>query len=375
MPARALPFVICAALAAGCPGPKTGKPVFDPDDLASLDAKPDRDALREDLEMTIREAHRALSGGYEEAYLDGLSRDRSLIMIVLGPQALVGYDPAVCQLRRSFNERVEFVSKRLEVHVSADGGVGWSNDELSYRVFKGERRVLIPVRVTGVYERRAGKWLLVQEHMSYAKADAEAFADAAEGRAARPLAFEDYLSPGPVAKEVRAIVQKLIIDSDDTRVAHVSTDEGALLLGSDAERVIRDDEIGDVSTVRALYGYDTTVRSSDLRVKLSSTGNVAWAAANLAVTKDREEEGPVSLRVRATWVLERQTVEGTPTWRVVQTHVSLPICPRELKKRAFGEADPDADEGIEGCGDQVASAASPPAGAGGSAVVIAGSDK
>jgi ketosteroid isomerase-like protein len=336
--------------AAGCPKAPTIKKNVAPEDLVGPESTPDEATLRADLEMTIREAHRALSGGYDEAYLDGLSRDERLVMFVLGPEALVGHKPVICKLRRQFYEDVEFVSKRLEVHISADGTTGWSNDELSYRVWHDERRVLIPVRATGVYERRAGKWLLVQEHMSYGIADDELEAMSVAGTAAAPQPIKNFVAPGDDAATVHDLVTRLVADADDARDKHVSVAARALFVGSDPTRVYRGKQMTSPDaalTVRGLFGYDSSAQASELRVKLSTTGTVAWAAANVVVEKQREGGEPVELRLRATWVLEKQN-DGV--WRAVQTHVSVPICPRELRIRAFGEPDPPDDSNTPGCG-------------------------
>lgn len=353
-------LTLLALLAAAC-GAKQKKGIgLDPDEIAAVEAKPDRAELADDLEMTIREAYRAISGGYDEAYLDGLSRDARLLMIEVGPHPLIGYDPAVCALRRQYEERVEFVSKRLDVHVSQDGTVGWSDDELSYRVYHNGHRSIIPLRATDVFERRAGKWLVVQEHVSYGIPDDEAAAASAKGSAAIPQAFEDYVSPGAGSTEVRDVVERLITDTDDTRAQNVSLGDDAIMIGVDPDRVLSGKALANASTIRALYGYDAKVTAHGLRVKLSSTGTVAWAAANVVVDTTRNEQ-PVSLQLRATWVLERGA-DKDHVWRVVQTHVSMPICRDELAMRAFGDTAPDKDT-TEGCqGAQVAASSGSPDG-------------
>jgi len=167
-------------LACRPPGGSTRPPPVVPEDP---DANMDRKALAADLAATIREGYLALSGGYEEAYLDGLARDKRLVLIDVGPDdVIIGFpDPEnernACKFRNQFIDRQPtVVSKRLEVHVSADGTAGWSFDEISYRILHEGRRVLIPMRSTGVYERRNGRWLLVQQHVSYGVPDAEIWA-------------------------------------------------------------------------------------------------------------------------------------------------------------------------------------------------------
>jgi ketosteroid isomerase-like protein len=346
-----------AFAACGSHGPK--KPnLLDPDE-AALDAKPDRAALADDLEMTIRESYRAISGGYDEAYLDGLSRDPRLVMLEVGPSPLVGYDPAVCALRRQYEERVEFVSKRLNVHISLDGSVGWADDELSYRVYHNGRRAIIPLRATDVFEMRAGKWLVTQEHVSYGIPDDEAAAETAAGKAAVPQPLDEYTSPGDAAKEVHDLLLRLVADADDTRTDHVSIEDGTIMIGVDPDRVLTGKELSAASTIRALYGYSAKVSAHDLRVKLSATGTVAWAAANVSVETTHDEK-PITLQLRATWVVEKNEKN---VWRVMQTHVSMPICRDELAVRAFGDTSPDKDTTAGCSGGQVAASSGSPEGA------------
>lgn len=335
-------FVVVASIAAAAAcgrGPSVKNPQLPGMDDPFLGGnEPDRAELEADLATTIRESYRAQSGGFEEAYLDGLARDKRLVLIDVGPDdVVIGYDPVACWARRQFSEReVEIVSKALHVGLSADGTVGWSYDELSYRVMHRGRKVIIPLRSTAVYERRAGRWLMVLEHVSYGIPDEDAFADAAAGRAVTPAALGDFTAPGREAAEVRDILERLIADTDDARVHHVSADEDVVILGSDPDREIRGALVADFATVRALYGYDATVGLGDLRVKSSTTGQVVWAAGNLVVRGTWRDQEAV-LPVRATWVVEKRG----EAWQVVQMHVSVPVTRAALSERVFGEAEPD----------------------------------
>src|SRR5262245_1698174 len=230
-----------AAAVAGC-GPGNSARVRDPgtypDDPARGLA---RSELVDDLRATVLEGYKALSGGYEEAYLDGLARDARLILIDVEPKDVVlGYEPAACRLRRQFpDKKMTLVSKSLEVHLSRDGTVGWTYDEVSYRVEHEGRRVIIPLRATGVYERSEGRWVKMMEHVSYGIPDDEAFSWAAGGTAPRPAALGDDTPPGDAAANVRQIILALIGDTDDTRILHVATGDDALVVGSDPDREIR----------------------------------------------------------------------------------------------------------------------------------------
>ena len=194
LPVSFLVLAACAAPHATVVQPQP--PLEDPSERGL-----DRAALARDLESTIRESYVSISGGYDEAYLDGLARDRRLVLIDVGPDdVLVGFDPRACALRQQFEDHTaEIATKRLEVHVSADGTAGWSFDELSYRVLHEGRRVIIPMRSTGVYERRNGRWLMVQAHVSYGVADDEVWDYAAGKHEGVPAPLDNWTSPGEPA--------------------------------------------------------------------------------------------------------------------------------------------------------------------------------
>jgi len=301
----------------------------------AVDPPLDAGELADDLRATILESYRAVSGGYEEAYLDGLVHDGRLVLIDVGPDdAIVGYDPMACRLRRQFPQRhLDIVSKSLEVHLARDLSTAWSYDEISYRVVQDGKRIVIPLRATGLYERRDGRWLLVQEHVSYGIPDDEALRDGAPGRGIRPKSLGDHTPPGRRAMEVRGILLKLIRDDDHGRLENVSTEPDVLVLGSDPEREKRGGAVAGAATIREILGNDLTAGARELRIQVGRTGTVAWAAGNVLVEGTRDDRR-ISLTLRATWVLEWRE----KAWRVVQMHLSLPIAEERLLERILGPA-------------------------------------
>lgn len=295
---------------------------------------PGPDALLADLRATVLESYEARSGGYEEAYLDSLTHDSKLILISVGPQDVVlGYDPLAAERNRPFRDRpATYVSKALDVRLAKDHTVAWVSDEISYRITQGTsppKQVLIPLRMTSVWERRTGRWIMTQEHVSYSVADEEALADAAAGRLQNPKPIGNTTSPG--GEPVRALLLRLIADDDDTRKKHVSAGPGSLFIASDSDRERRGERVAE-TTIRSMFGYDWEVRASDLRVQLAASGTVAWAAGNVVVQGTGDEDSR-ALPLRATWVLE---LDGAD-WKVVQTHVSVPVTSAELRARVLGD--------------------------------------
>jgi hypothetical protein len=323
-----LAFLGCVRPPAVDPGPLVPPPV-------ERGAVGDAQELARDLRSTVLESYRALTGGFVEAYLDGLAHDSELVLLDVAPEAaVVGFDAEKCRDRRPFPDQpVEIVSKALEVHVSEDRTVGWTYDEVSYRVFFARKRAAIPLRTTGVYERRGGRWILVLEHVSYGVPDDEALGDAERGYVQAPRALGDFVSDGGVAREVEGIVLSLLEDTGDARTVHVSVDDDALVVGSDPDRESHGKEVAQVATLRALYGYDFRVRATDLRVVSSGSGQAAWAAANVVIEKEGEA-GPVALPLRASWLLVRRN----GVFQVVQTHASVPVTQADLALRVVGEA-------------------------------------
>ena len=320
--------LVGTALACGATAPPPGQVALPPEMTAP---DPGADALLADLRATVLESYEARSGGYEEAYLDSLAHDEKLILISVGPDDVVlGYDPAASLRNRPFRDRMAlFVSKALEVQLSLDRTTAWVYDEISYRIELGSRRAIIPLRATSVWERRVGRWIQVQEHISYGVPDEEALADASSGRALLPKPFGNTTAAG--GEEVRAVLLRLIEDDDaGARKQHIAVGEGAVFVASDSDRERRGDRVAE-TTIRSMFGYDLEVRSSDLRVQVSPSGQAAWAAGNVIVEGTGDDKRRLPLR--ATWALEKR--DGT--WKVVQTHVSVPVSPTELARRVVGE--------------------------------------
>lgn len=295
----------------------------------------DAPALVDELRATVLESYRALTGGYEDAWREGLARDDSLVLLDVAPDSVViGFDPRKPVLHRPFADRtLAIVSKALEIHLSRDRSVGWTYDELSYRITHAGRRAILPLRATSVYERRDGAWVLVQQHVSYGIEDEDAFAAAVEGRLVDPAPIPDA-AMGPGAAEVRAIVLDLLRDDGDARDRYVSREPIALVVASDPDREKRGAQVAEAPTVRALFHYEYEVRLGGVRVTVSRSGTVGWAAANVFIVGSREGR-TFRLPLRVTLVLEKRPAG----WRLLQTHASVPITERALALEAFGEED------------------------------------
>lgn len=50
--------------------------------------------------------------------------------------------------------------------VSAAGNVAWVATDATFRIKEGGQEIVLPARMTAVFEKRDGKWLIVQSHFS-----------------------------------------------------------------------------------------------------------------------------------------------------------------------------------------------------------------
>jgi ketosteroid isomerase-like protein len=326
-------WLLILLLAGACGGkkPPTGPAITpEPDDVT------DPQALREDLEATFRESMISLANDYDDLYLDGLVRDKRLTIVDVNPgDVVLGFDVEAVSRRRLFPERAYVIDVQdLDVALSADRTSAWSFAHLSYRVFVDGRRATIPLRSTALFERKEGRWLKVVEHVSYGVSDVRALADAAAGKSAPPKEIADRGDTGKEAAEVRSIVETSLGGGASAAVV-VSVGDEALLLGSDPTRELRGADIAQVVSPAALYA-GSEVTAKDLRVGFVGSKSVAFVLGNLTVGS-----GGFALGVRATWILEKRA-EG---WRIVQTHVSVPVPRTRLALEVFGDPEIDPREG------------------------------
>ncbi|HEY6261527.1 MAG TPA: nuclear transport factor 2 family protein [Nitrospiraceae bacterium] len=122
-------------------------------------------------EETIRTLVRANA----EKDLTTLSRlmahDADITSYTIGGRKYVGWPEFEREMREEFNSVQKLDIPIHELKVWTKGDLAWFTMELDYIRFVGEgadpKRTIIPLRETGVLERREGQWMLLSWHESF----------------------------------------------------------------------------------------------------------------------------------------------------------------------------------------------------------------
>lgn len=290
---------------------------------------PPSDELLRELESAALESFSQLSLGSLGAYTDGMRSDRPVVLLGarLGDTYVGDVGGSEDVDRRPLADLYpQLLSKNLDIHVSSTGAVGWMFDELSYRVPVEGRWASVPIRFTAVFTRDVDRWVLAMDHWSYPRPTAEI------AEAAVPV---DELAGDRHGSGTNALITLVgRLENGDTRARALgrSLDDRAVLLLPGAEAEFHGADIASAPTLLELFGARGTVGLRDFRIEAARSGDVAWMAANLVVSRQRAPE----LLLRATYVF----VHGERGWQVVSEHVSAPVPEGFFEKLLFGEAEP-----------------------------------
>jgi hypothetical protein len=332
-----MPVVALIAVTA-CAKPPAPPPVAPTRSISeSLPAPAD---LRRELEATVLEGYSQLSLGNVEAYRDQMAADVDVVLIELGPGEVARgrrEDLGVGALQLKPCDAV--LSRNLDVRLSADGSVGWVFDDVSCRLpdpFAG-REAAIPLRLTAVYQRYVDSWVLVQQHASYAVPAGQIlrWTRAGEGRRPPRLGGE-VVAPDSPSGAVLARLAATIAGAGSWRVGERAIDPAATLLLPGPEDEYRGAAIDGAPTLARMF-QARAAALVEARVRLARNERVAWVVGSVEVRGEAEDQ-PFALWLRVTAVLERGGGDADP-WQLVQTHVSAPILPAQLRSRVFGARD------------------------------------
>lgn len=320
-------------LSTACAGNgNNGADSVDPADVQPEMPEVPRDVLVHDLEATVIENYGHLSLGNFSAFRDGLSADEPVTLLGITPgDVVIGRRPSDAGRDRRIYRVLgpTLLSKNLDVHLSEDGFVGWTFDEMSYRVPYQGRTASIPIRSTELYVRDFDRWVLVMQHQSYAVSFDDLRTLASSGVLEAPRRFPSRASARG-SRELISLVGRL----HNAGSRPIAQGDAALVLLPDRDHEVRGADAAQTSSLATLFGAGTTVGLRDYRIGLAKSGKVAWMAANL-VARAGAGEGTgaaVDIGLRGTYVFQR----GAAGWEVVQMHISAAVLEAELSRRMFG---------------------------------------
>jgi hypothetical protein len=322
---------LLALLAAACSSSNGSVDTVNPVDVHQDVPEVPREVLDHDLEATVMENYSHLSLGNFSAFRDGLSQDQPVALIGVTPaDVVVGRRPPDAARDRRLYRVLgpTLLSKNLDVHLSIDGSVGWTFDEMSYRVPYQGRTASIPIRSTELYLRDFDRWVLVMQHQSYAVSIDDLRTLASSGALEAPKRFPSRaLEKG--SRDLIALVGRLHNESGP-----IARGDGVLVLLPDRDHELRGVDAAQASSLAALFGAGSTVGLRDYRIAFAKDGRVAWMAANLVVRTSVGEGSAASVDIglRGTYVFEK----GAAGWEVVQMHISAAVPEGELSRRMFG---------------------------------------
>lgn len=285
------------------------------------------------LESTVLEIYSHLTLGNFAAYRDSLASEEPVALIGVRPDdVVIGLRPAAAARDRRLYRLMSptLLAKNLDIHLSDDASVGWTFDELSYRVQYGGRAASIPIRNTSLFIRDFDRWVLVMEHQSYPTSidDLRARAAARREPIARRFASRHEVAP---ARELVRLVGLLHNAEPRELSRRFAPGNDTLVLLPDRDHELHgSDAVGGPSLAR-LFGPGTTVGLRDYRIGVAKSESLAWMAANL-VLRTMVNDQKVDIALRGTYVFQR----GRQGWELTQMHVSAPLDERELTLRVFG---------------------------------------
>ena len=126
-----------------------------------------------ELETTVRALVRANAEKDFPAMSQLMAHDADIISYSIGGRKYLGWPELERDIQEEFAKASALDLPISELKVWSKGDIGWYTMELDYvRVFgKGpdQQRTILPLRETGVLERRNGQWILLSWHESFRK--------------------------------------------------------------------------------------------------------------------------------------------------------------------------------------------------------------
>ena len=99
-----------------------------------------------------------------------MAKDPDVVVYTIGGRKYVGWDEVAKAMQEEFDAADRLDVTITDIHVWQHGDVAWFTMELNYNRLEGneegQKPMVLPLRDTGVLERRHGQWLLVSWHES-----------------------------------------------------------------------------------------------------------------------------------------------------------------------------------------------------------------
>ena len=99
-----------------------------------------------------------------------MAKDPDVVVYTIGGRKYVGWNELAKAMQEEFDAADRLDVTITDIHVWQHGDVAWFTMELNYNRLEGsdqgQKPMVLPLRDTGVLERRNGRWLLVSWHES-----------------------------------------------------------------------------------------------------------------------------------------------------------------------------------------------------------------
>lgn len=106
--------------------------------------------------------------------LAAIAPDDDVVMYGTGPdEKRIGLNAIRAQAERDWAQTDAAAFSMQEPIIGSCGPVAWAAADMAFEVEVGGERMAFPGRFTGVFEQRAGRWLVVQAHFSLPAAQGE----------------------------------------------------------------------------------------------------------------------------------------------------------------------------------------------------------
>lgn len=132
----------------------------------------------DNVQSEIRNAITKLADSYEKRDLSGFmacfaANDDTTLIGTGADEKRIGSAEIEAQVRRDWDQTDAIAMRLNTAAVSGSGNVAWATTDGTFEIKVGGQNIAVPARVTLVFERQNGTWLIVQSHFSTPHAEQE----------------------------------------------------------------------------------------------------------------------------------------------------------------------------------------------------------